>query len=443
MGTRRIDLDRARREAKALLRAARAGNTEALGRFRGDREPRLADAQLAVARDLGERSWPALVRHVQARGAALRSAARDGDSQEVYRLLEDGAPPNARDPQTGEAALHVAAARGRLDVVDSLVGWVPVDKHARDGAGRTALQACVDGSGDLVVAKVLVSAGLRPEPAMLDGATGELAEWLREAMQRAEPAPLPELFGEQAWAAQVAMLESLAQSSLAATRKVGDGFAVATGQPDNTYNGVVCSRLPAARADQEIESVLNWLAVRDAPAQWLVRAETDPADLGERLQRARCRPERTGVHMGGRLVELELSPAAAPSGLDVVRIGDEASLAAALHNLRQAKLLASLGLREDAPVRHYSAFLSGAVVGVASVLIDGTTVDVLELEVSPPARRRGIGRALLLHALREGLVAGCSVVVLAPTPASVPFYEELGLTLGRFPRDRAFYTPLG
>src|SRR5262245_34242990 len=61
----RIDLERARREAKALLRAARAGDPDALRRMRPDREPRLADAQLVVARALGARSWPALVRRAE------------------------------------------------------------------------------------------------------------------------------------------------------------------------------------------------------------------------------------------------------------------------------------------------------------------------------------------------------------------------------------------
>jgi hypothetical protein len=34
------------------------------------------------------------------------------------------------------------------------------------------------------------------------------------------------------------------------------------------------------------------------------------------------------------------------------------------------------------------------------------------------------------------------MTVLAPTPATVPFYEALGFTRGRFPPDRGFYTPL-
>src|SRR3954464_2295617 len=56
----RLDLTRARREAKALLAAMRADDPAA----------KLSDAQLAVARDWGERSWPALVRRAEAEAAA-------------------------------------------------------------------------------------------------------------------------------------------------------------------------------------------------------------------------------------------------------------------------------------------------------------------------------------------------------------------------------------
>jgi GNAT superfamily N-acetyltransferase len=73
---RRVNLERARREAKALVRAARDRDHVALARLRASGSSRLsglandeliaaarlADGQLAVARELGARSWPALVR---------------------------------------------------------------------------------------------------------------------------------------------------------------------------------------------------------------------------------------------------------------------------------------------------------------------------------------------------------------------------------------------
>src|ERR1035441_8390574 len=132
---RRIDIDRARREAKALLRGARAGDPSALRRLRAARAPCLADAQHAVACGLGERSWPALVERIDGMGRELLDAARAGRAEDVYRLLEAGAPSNARDPEAGNSALHVGASRGWLCALDSLVGWMPGDATRSDRGG--------------------------------------------------------------------------------------------------------------------------------------------------------------------------------------------------------------------------------------------------------------------------------------------------------------------
>jgi GNAT superfamily N-acetyltransferase len=440
---RRIDIGRARREAKALLRAARAGDPAALARLRPDREPRLADAQHAVARGLGARSWPALVARVDAMGRELLEAARAGRGEDVYRLLEAGAQPNARDPESGGTALHLAASRGCLDAVDVLVGWMPLDRQARDVAGRTALGACVEGTGDPVVAKVLVSVGLEPESWMVDRVSGESAIWLRERLGHPrDRGALPARFAEAAWSADVALFKLIARSPLAQTRVVGDGFAFVTGRFDNTRNGVVCSRLAQPDADEQLASTLAWLREWRAPAQWLLEPRTEPIDLRERLERAGCRPERSAVHMAARIADLDLSPRREPAELEIVRIQDPNSLAEALDDTDDAHLFTSLGLQDAAPLRHYAALLAGRTVGVMSMLIDGATAEVLELAVDASERRRGIGRALVLHALREGAAAGCATATIGPTPATVPFYEALGLVLERYPPDRCYYTPL-
>ncbi|GAA3454553.1 ankyrin repeat domain-containing protein [Dactylosporangium matsuzakiense] len=69
----RPDLEQLRRQARALQRAARAGEPEALARIARDHpgpvadeaDLRLSSAQLVVAREYGFASWPRLVRYVQ------------------------------------------------------------------------------------------------------------------------------------------------------------------------------------------------------------------------------------------------------------------------------------------------------------------------------------------------------------------------------------------
>jgi GNAT superfamily N-acetyltransferase len=356
----RIDLERARRDAKALLKQARAGNA----RLRADREPVLADAQRAVAALLGYPSWPAMVRDLEA-GEALLAAAREGRGDEAYRLLEAGAPPNFRDA-SGRTALQLAAARGLPDVVGVLIGWVPVD---REGAA----------SDDPVVARMLA-----PRSPEVDAALGE-------AM----------------WAADAALCEHVAARTV--RRAAGDGFAFRTGLMDDTRNGVACSRV------DDVGEVLAWL--RGVPGQWLVGPGSS---LGPRLERAGCRPERSAVFMAG---ELDRVP-----GEGIAPVADEATLRAFVEP-GEAALLASLGLR------HFAAWRDGEPVGLVSTFASPGALTITYLGVVPAWRRQGIGRALVRH-VADGLT------LLAPTPASIPFYERLGFRLLRCLPDRTFYTPV-
>ena len=78
-----IDLGQARRRAKELLEAARAGDASALARLPRRRDPViLADAQLAIARELGYSSWPNLV----ASATWQRARYEDVDWSGVRRL---------------------------------------------------------------------------------------------------------------------------------------------------------------------------------------------------------------------------------------------------------------------------------------------------------------------------------------------------------------------
>jgi ankyrin repeat protein len=108
----KIDLDQARRQAKELFRAARAGDADARSRMRADRAPRLTDAQRAVAGELGYASWSALVAHHEAasgdraqRRVRLVRAALSGRADIAERLLKD-------DPALATAGLDVALVLG-------------------------------------------------------------------------------------------------------------------------------------------------------------------------------------------------------------------------------------------------------------------------------------------------------------------------------------------
>jgi ankyrin repeat protein len=139
-----IDVDQARRRAKELLRAARAGERDALARMREDRAPRLADAQRAIAAELGFDSWPALVAHAEAatgnrseRRARLVRAALSGRADVAERLL-------THDPALAASGVDVALVLGDERAVAAALDRDP-SLVARElpGVGRKPLScAC-------------------------------------------------------------------------------------------------------------------------------------------------------------------------------------------------------------------------------------------------------------------------------------------------------------
>jgi ankyrin repeat protein len=120
------NLEQQRKLAKDLIRAARDGDPTALARIRAvrtdagspPRSLKLADAQLAVAREAGFDSWPALVAELQKHDVkAFRDAVEGGNASRVEQLL---ALPHVRrrinDPvfAFGQRAAHIAAKNQRL-----------------------------------------------------------------------------------------------------------------------------------------------------------------------------------------------------------------------------------------------------------------------------------------------------------------------------------------
>jgi ankyrin repeat protein len=91
-----VNVEQLRKQAKELVRAARAGEPDALARLEG-REPILARAQLVLAREHGYTSWPALVVAAEANAERFVLSATDGGRTRAESMLV-GRPEIAEDP---------------------------------------------------------------------------------------------------------------------------------------------------------------------------------------------------------------------------------------------------------------------------------------------------------------------------------------------------------
>ena len=162
MDAGRIDLERARREAKRRVKDARARG-EAL---------KLADAQLVIARELGEASWPRLVHRAEAETVAREDRARrlvqeatDGRRDHAEALL-------ALDPDLGREGLDAALVLGEAERVRAALARDP-EAATRPAGGREWLpllyvthSAFLGGertAGLLDCARALLDAGADPD----------------------------------------------------------------------------------------------------------------------------------------------------------------------------------------------------------------------------------------------------------------------------------------
>jgi ankyrin repeat protein len=121
-----LNLEQQHKRAKDLIRAAREGDATALARIRAVRSDvadasrplKLADAQLALARETGFPSWPKLVAALEARDLTdFTEAVRAGDVPRVEQLLtRDHVRARLNDPlfDFGGRAAHAAAKNPAL-----------------------------------------------------------------------------------------------------------------------------------------------------------------------------------------------------------------------------------------------------------------------------------------------------------------------------------------
>ena len=171
------NLERQHKRAKQLLKAARAGDADALARFRAA-DPRTAPpyrlhhAQRVIAREYGFTSWPELVRvieskvpvaeHCDPRLEPLRAAVRAGDAAAVRKVLQGSAYArrHVNAPVMDMDAPPIVAARDNRGVVDVLLEF-GADINARGQFwGRAA--GVLEGARP-EVREYLVSRGALPE----------------------------------------------------------------------------------------------------------------------------------------------------------------------------------------------------------------------------------------------------------------------------------------
>lgn len=211
------------------------------------------------------------------------------------------------------------------------------------------------------------------------------------------------------------------------------------GSPIVYHNCVVRTDLTPDQAGAEIAAVIARFRAHRVPGSWHIGPSTRPADLRDRLLARGF----TGCGPGGEpgmAVDLHAvdEVSAPPEGLAIERVHDAPSLAAWAHVLslgfgegeREAfwvrDMYARIGMGDDVPWRHYLGRLAGEAVATASVFFAAGVTGLYFISTAPEYRRRGIGGAITLEALRQARALGYRTAVLGASGLGYPVYRRLG-----------------
>lgn len=209
------------------------------------------------------------------------------------------------------------------------------------------------------------------------------------------------------------------------------------GSPIDYHNCVVHTDLSQIEADDAIADVIARLRSAHVPGSWHVGPSMRPADLGDRLLRHGFTFDGSEPGMAADLYALREDMPFTP-GLHVEQVRDDTLLDTWAQTLAvdfgQGELEANwvrdvyrvVGLGDNVPLRHFLGWLDGEPVATATLFMGAGVAGIFFVMTVPQARRRGIGAAITLAALREGRELGYHVGVLGASKSGAALYARLG-----------------
>jgi GNAT superfamily N-acetyltransferase len=214
-------------------------------------------------------------------------------------------------------------------------------------------------------------------------------------------------------------------------------FWYVTGLPTGVFNSIMYANLPTpARIDAAVMELYALRRRHGVPVGWVIGPASRPTDLGRQLE---ARGLEHLVSLTPMTMTLDALPAAEPvPGLTIERVDDPAAYeawieaeqigfdAAANDETGLADLRRAMGIGHGFPLHHLLGRLDGAPVATASLLLDGGIAGIYDVSTVPEARRRGIGMAMTLAALREARRLGYRIAFLQPSAMGRPLYERIG-----------------
>lgn len=198
----------------------------------------------------------------------------------------------------------------------------------------------------------------------------------------------------------------------------------------NQEPGHIQERIGAALAyfRQHAVSEISWSLGQDCqpadmPLYLQARAfrKLPQEDVGMALDLANLQVE-TGGFEGLDIRELrDLEDLNVLRQLEIEGFGSSEELAQCYY-----EMYAGVGFGQGTHWRHFVGRVQGQAVASTSLLFYAGVAGLYGVATIPAARRQGIARAMVLHAIESARRAGYQIVVLSPTEMSERIYQRLG-----------------
>ena len=209
-----------------------------------------------------------------------------------------------------------------------------------------------------------------------------------------------------------------------------------TGIPLLPCNIVFKARLRPEQVDSTIETLVEKARARNVTLRWVIGRDTEPADLGQRLESHGFVTTGPGPLMAIDLHSMK-TDAPAPSDLSIIEVQDDAAFETWCHLAAQGFgipperepalskwLRIVMGLK--LPVRFYLAFQNGEPVATSQLFLAEGVAGIYYVSTIPKARNQGIGYAVTLRPLQDALAQGYRVGTLQASKMGEPLYLRMG-----------------
>ncbi len=216
-----------------------------------------------------------------------------------------------------------------------------------------------------------------------------------------------------------------------------DMLRYVTDEPLFFANGVVRARLDPEEADRRIEETAAFFDGQDVPWGFGVSPLSRPSDLAEILVRHGFRLQEELPRMAAEIERIPMG-GEAPEGLEVLRVEDDEALGEWMDALARgfgmddprrramARVASAAGSERDGPWIRFLGLLEGQPVATSGVFLAGGLAAIVNVATVLEARRRGIGTAMTVAALRCGFDLGYHIAVLGTTEMGRRIYERMG-----------------